>query len=254
MKKVSSIIMTIVIIMMAIMPAAAASDSFVPSIDAKDGPKIIMQTDSKGNEVAAIIYDKDGHEIIGVPDGAVIVTPVSDLNGAADAIKEALTYANKQINDSGNLGDLTDELAAYLKQHYPEMNLNDLVVSQLFDIRLDDEYSKYLADGAYFRVMLDVGESFILYLMSQNQVWSLGKDYKVDGDIVTLDLTGPTQIALVKSNYTGAVPADKNEAQTTSPQTGNYTNVLLITLGVLFAAGAALLIVMLVRSKSKAAK
>lgn len=255
MKKVFSIILAVMVMVIAVVPAAAASNSFVPSIEAKDGPKIVLQTDSKGNKVAAIIYDKDGHEITGVPEGAVIITPLSAANEADSAIKEALEYAHKQITDADNLGDLTAEVNEYLKKNYPEMNLDDLTVSQLFYIRLNDEYSKYLTDGAYFTVKLDFGESFLFYLMSQNNKWSLGKDYKVDGSVVTLNLSAPTQIALIKSNYSPAgVPANKNNAQTTSPQTGNYTNILLITLGVLFAAGAVLLIVIYARGKAKTTK
>lgn len=251
MKKMISIIMALMIIMLAVVPAAAASDSFVPSIEAKNGPQTVTQTDSKGENAAAIIYDKDGHEIIAVPEDALIITPIADLNNASDAIKEALKHAQEQITNAGNLSDLTSEVESYLKKNYPDISLEDLAVSQLFDIRLNDEYSKYLTNGAYFRVKLDLGESFIFFLMSQDKAWSLGKDYAVDGNSLTLDLTGPTQIALVKSNYSSSLPEDKNNTETTSPQTGNYTNILLITLGVLFVAGAALLVVMLVRSKSK---
>lgn len=250
MKKIFSILLAVMIIAMTVIPAVAASDSFVPSIEGKFGPTIVLQTDSKGNSVAAIIYDKDGHEIIGVPEGSVIITPLSGAADAIDAIKEALAYAHKQISDADNLGALSDEVNSYLKEHYPEMSLDDLVVSQLFDIRLDDEYSKHLTDGAYFNVKLDFGESFLFLLLSQDKAWNLCKDYKVDGNVATLNLSGPTQIALVKSNYSPAgVPSDKNNADVKSPQTGDYANVLLISLGVLFAVGAALLIVMFAKNK-----
>lgn len=250
MKKMFSILLAVMIIAMTVIPAAAASDSFVPSIEEKYSPTIVLQTDSKGNSVAAIIYDKDGHEITGVPEGSVIITPLSDADDAANAIKEALYYAQKQIQDADNLGDLTDEVNVYLKEHYPEMSLDDLVVSQLFDVRLDDEYSKYLTDGAYFNVKLDLGESFLFALLSQDKVWSLCKDYKLDGSVVTLNLSAPTQVALVKSNYSpSGVPSNKNNAEVKSPQTGDYTNILLISLGVLSAVGAALFIVMFARSK-----
>lgn len=250
MKKIFSLLLTVMLIAVATLPAVAASDSFVPSIDAKSGPAIIMQTDSKGNSVGAIIYDKDGHEIIGVPKDAVIITPVSGAADAVDAIKEALTHAQKQITDADNLDALTNKVSSYLKEHYPEISLDDLLVSQLFDIRLDDKYSKYLTDGAYFNVKLDFGESFLFFLLSQDKEWTLCKNYKIDGNVVTLDLFGPTQVALVKSNYSPAgVPSDKNDTDVKSPQTGDYTNILLISLGVLFAAGAALFIVMFVRNE-----
>lgn len=245
-----SILLAVMILAMTVIPAAAASNSFVPSIEGKYSPKIVLQTDSKGNSAAAIIYDKDGHEITGVPESAVIITPLSGTDDAANAIKEALDYAQKQIKDADNLGDLTDEVNAYLKEHYPDISLDDLVVSQLFDVRLDDEYSKYLNDGAYFNVKLDFGESFLFFLLSKDKDWSLCKDYKVDGSVVTLNLSEPTQVALVKSNYSpSGVPSNKNDSEVKSPQTGDYTNVLLISLGVLSAVGAALFIVMFARNK-----
>lgn len=253
MKKVFAIILAIMVVMTAAIPASAASDSFVPSIEQKDGPKIISQTDSKGNEVYAIIYDKDGHEIIGVPEDSIIITPISGAANSEKIIKDALEYAYQQIKDADNIGDLTSEVNDYIKKNYPEMSLNDLLVSQLFDIRLTDEYSKHLTDGSYFRIKLDFGESFLFYLMSYDKTWSIAKDYKMEGGVVTLDLSGATQIALVKSNYTPAV-SDKNNAQTTSPQTGNYTTVLWIALGVLFACAATVLVVMYVKKRTKNVK
>lgn len=251
MKKLFSLIITVVIVMMAVIPASAASDSFVPSIDAKEGPVIIIQTDSKGNQVGSIIYDKDGHEVIGVPADAIIITPVAGISDAEAAIKEALEYAKNQIVGAATLADLTDEVNEYLKKNYPEIDLEDLSVSQLFDIRLNDEYSNYLVDGAYFNVKLDLGESFLFFLIAQNQNWVLGKDYTIDGTTITINLTGASQLAFVKANASSSVPADKNNADVVSPQTGNYTEVLFITLGVLFAVGAVLLATMFVKNRAK---
>lgn len=250
MKKIFSILMAVIMIAMTVTSVAAAPDSFVPSIEAKDGPSIVLTVDSKGNDVAAIIYDKDGHEIIGVPEEFVIVTPMAGATLAIDIIKDALEYAQKQINDADNLGDLSDEIAEFLQKNYPDIDLNDLLVSQLFDVRLAGEYSKYLKDGAKFSVQLDFGESFLCFLMSQGNDWVLCKDYKADGNVVTLNLTGATQIALVKNNYSPSdLPSNKNEASVESPQTSDYTNFLFISLGVLFAAGAVLLMVMFVNDK-----
>ena len=80
--------------------------------------------------------------------------------------------------------------------------------------------------------------------MLQGNEWAICKDYTVNGNIVTLTLTGPTQIALVKSNYSG--PDDPGIQ---SPQTSDYTTGLFISLGVLFAVGAVLLVVVYTKSK-----
>lgn len=247
MKKIFTAVLSLVIIAMSVMSVAAAPDSFVPSIEFKGAPTIYGQLDSQGNTVGAIIYDENGHEVAGVPADAVIITPLGGASQAANAIKEALEYAKGQINDSNNLGDLSAEVSDYLSKNYPNININDLSISQIFDIRLDGKYAGYMKDGYKFKVKLDIGESFLFLLLSQNKNWSVCKDYQLNGNILTLTLSEPTQIALVKN--TGLIPESPNDVPNQSPQTGDYTTVLFISLGVLFAVGALLLFVMLAKSK-----
>ena len=164
--------------------------------------------------------------------------------GLFDKIKNALQNALNQINAADDLGELSKEIADYIKDNNLDVEIKDLVVSQLFDIRLDDEYLELLEDGGSFTVQLNVDESFLFLLMLQGNEWAICKDYTVNGNIVTLTLTGPTQIALVKSNYSG--PDDPGIQ---SPQTSDYTTGLFISLGVLFAVGAVLLVVVYTKSK-----
>lgn len=250
MKKILSMLLAVMMLLMTVISVSAAPNSFTPSIDAKDSPTIITQTDSNGKIVHSIIFNKNGHEITGVPAGGIIITPIAGADSAPDDIKGAIKNAQNQINGTDNLGDLSEEVNEYLSNNHPDIDASDLVVSQLFDIRLDDEYSEQLTDGVYFTVQLDISESFLFLLMLVDGKWTICKDYKVDGNILTLNLTGPTQIALVKSNYSPTeLPADKNEAEVQSPQTGTFTNLLFITLGVLFALGAVLLMVMFAKNK-----
>ena len=244
MKKLFTIIMVVLLALTAVVSVSAAQDSFVPSVDVKDGPKVVLQTDSNGNSVAAIIYDKNGHETGSVAQGGVIITPLSGMNSAPDKVKNALQSAFNQINATDDLGELSKEIADYIKDNNLDVEIKDLVVSQLFDIRLDDEYLELLEDGGSFTVQLNVDESFLFLLMLQGNEWAICKDYTVNGNIVTLTLTGPTQIALVKSNY--SAPDDPGIQ---SPQTSDYTTGLFISLGVLFAVGAVLLVVVYTKSK-----
>ncbi|MGN1051602.1 MAG: hypothetical protein ACI4QE_04815, partial [Acutalibacteraceae bacterium] len=147
-------------------------------------------------------------------------------------------------------GDLSTEVDAYLKKHYSGMSANDLVISQLFDVRLDGENAKKVKNGYTYTVQMEVGEPFLFFLMKTDTGWTICKNYKINGNIVTFELSEPTQIALVKSNYTpSGVSGDKNSAEYSSPQTSNYTSILLISLGVLFAVCAALFIVVFARKK-----
>ncbi|MDD6251375.1 MAG: hypothetical protein PUA85_01845 [Oscillospiraceae bacterium] len=244
MKKLFTMIMVVLLTLTAVVSVSAAQDSFVPSVDVKDGPKVVLQTDSNGNSVAAIIYDKNGHETGSVAQGGIIITPLSGMNSAPDKVKNALQSAFNQINATDDLGELSKEIADYIKDNNLDVEIKDLVVSQLFDIRLDDEYLELLEDGGSFTVQLNVDESFLFLLMLQGNEWAICKDYTVNGNIVTLTLTGPTQIALVKSNY--SAPDDPGIQ---SPQTSDYTTGLFISLGVLFAVGAVLLVVVYTKSK-----
>ena len=249
MKKLFTMILVVLLTLTAVVSVSAAQDSFVPSVDVKDGPKVVLQTDSNGNSVAAIIYDKNGHETGSVAQGGVFITPLSGMNSAPDKVKNALQNALNQINAADDLGELSKEIADYIKDNNLDVEVKDLVVSQLFDIRLDDEYLELLEDGGSFTVQLNVDESFLFLLMLQGNEWAICKDYKVNGSIVTLTLTGPTQIALVKSSYSpsGNLPGDEPGIQ--SPQTSDYTTGLFISLGVLFAVGAVLLVVVYTKSK-----
>ena len=244
MKKLFTMILVVLLTLTAVVSVSAAQDSFVPSVDVKDGPKVVLQTDSNGNSVAAIIYDKNGHETGSAAQGGVIITPLSGMNSAPDKVKNALQNAFNQINATDDLGELSKEIADYIKDNNLDVEIKDLVVSQLFDIRLDDEYLELLEDGGSFTVQLNVDESFRFLLMLQGDEWAICRDYTVNGIIVTLTLTGPTQIALVKSNY--SAPDDPGIQ---SPQTSDYTTGLSISLGVLFAVGAVLLVVVYTKSK-----
>ena len=244
MKKLFTMILVVLLTLTAVVSVSAAQDSFVPSVDVKDGPKVVLQTDSNGNSVAAIIYDKNGHETGSVAQGGIIITPLSGMNSAPDKVKNALQNAFNQINAADDLGELSKEIADYIKDNNLDVEIKDLVVSQLFDVRLDDEYLELLEVGGSFTEQLNVDESFLFLLMLQGNEWAICKDYTVNGNIVTLTLTGPTQIALVKSNYSG--PDDPGIQ---SPQTSDYTTGLSISLGVLFAVGAVLLVVVYTKSK-----
>ena len=188
MKKLFTMILVVLLTLTAVVSVSAAQDSFVPSVDVKDGPKVVLQTDSNGNSVAAIIYDKNGHETGSVAQGGIIITPLSGMNSAPDKVKNALQNAFNQINAADDLGELSKEIADYIKDNNLDVEIKDLVVSQLFDIRLDDEYLELLEDGGSFTVQLNVDESFLFLLMLQGNEWAICKDYKVNGSIVTLTL------------------------------------------------------------------
>ncbi|MGN1051445.1 MAG: hypothetical protein ACI4QE_04005, partial [Acutalibacteraceae bacterium] len=107
MKKSISILLAVMMIAMTVVTASART--FVPSIDAKDGPTVVTQTDSNGNTVGSIIYDKNGHQVAGVPTGSLIITPISGANSASNDIKKDLNKAQKEINNAKNVGDLSTE-------------------------------------------------------------------------------------------------------------------------------------------------
>lgn len=250
MKKLFSIVLVFMIAVIAVVPAFAASDSFVPSIEAKDNPTLISQVDSKGNQVGGIIYDSNGNEVVGIPEDAIIITSYANADSASDEIKQALESAYDRIIKTGNMGSLVGNLQDYMSKNYPDIDIDDLLVSQLFDIRLKDEYSKYLVNGAYLEVKLDLSESFLFLIMAQENNWILGKDYRIEGNNLILRLTGSTQIATIKAKTSSNVPADKNNADVVSPKTGDNTNPIFVILGGAFAVFAVVFIAAYAKNKS----
>ena len=146
MKKLATLLLAVVLMMTTALPAFAAE--FTPSVEGKAAPEIIPQIGKDGKEYAAIIRDADGNEVMGVPIGELIVTPVSQTDEADAKIRETLESAYAQLKSVSSLTELSHQLETVIKAFSPDMTVDDLVVRDLFDVSVTGTCAEYLAvDG-----------------------------------------------------------------------------------------------------------
>ena len=148
MKKIRSLLLAGILVLSLSAPAFAAE--FTPSVESKAAPEVVTQKDSSGNECAAIIYDADGKELVGVPTDDLIVTPVSSTDDTVSAeVKAALESAYEQLQSVSSLAELSSDLESVIKEVSADLTLDDLVVRDLFDVTVTGAYAEYLSqDGA----------------------------------------------------------------------------------------------------------
>lgn len=146
-KKIFTMFLSIALATVLSIPAMAAE--FTSSVEAKPAPEIVAQTDSKGNECAAIIYDAEGKEVTGVPSGDLIVTPVSADSAPSPEIKEKLEAAYEQIRSVSSLTELSEELEPVIKEVSPSLTVDDLVVRDMFDVTVSGTYADYLSQEGH---------------------------------------------------------------------------------------------------------
>ena len=133
--------------------SAVAAEKFTPSVSQKPAPEIVVQQNEKKDEAAAIIRNEEKKEIVSVPVGDLLVTPVSkateqtmeqlpvpttpeghvDLDQTVElkdedleikegdseelAISKNLLKATKQVQKTEELSELVADLDEILKGH-----------------------------------------------------------------------------------------------------------------------------------------
>lgn len=142
-KKIFTMFLAIVLTVTMSIPAMAAE--FTPSVEGKPAPDVVTQTDSNGNECAAIIYDANGNEVTGVPSGDLIITPVSAEDAPSSEIKEKLMDAYEQLQSVSSLTELSPDLETVIKEVSTSLTVDDLVVRDMFDVSVTGTYADYLS-------------------------------------------------------------------------------------------------------------
>ena len=136
-KKLSALLLTAALVCVSAVPAFA--DNFTPSVTQKEAPKVVATKTADGTEVGAIIYDKDGNEVEGIPMDQIKVIPISSSE-ASDELKKA----NDEIKNAASLKDICPEVETTLAGITSDVKVEDLVVSDLFDVILPEEAQKKL--------------------------------------------------------------------------------------------------------------
>ncbi len=225
MKKIAALLLAVVLVMATAVPALAAG--FTPSVEAKPAPTVVPQTGSDGEEYEAIIYDESKKQVIGVPDGALIVTPKSEAEAAQTDIKQKLDTAYEQIQAVNSLAELSSDLEAAAKEVSPDLTVDDLVVRDMFDVSVMGTYADYLAvEGNSLAIRFDLStdaQSLVAVLFSEDgKTWKTipSSDIERYGNFsVSIVLYSKGVLAFVFD--VGELPVDPNGPD--APQTGDPT-------------------------------
>ena len=242
-KRISSLLLVMALV--ASFSGTVFAAEFTPSVKSKPAPEIVMQKGSDGKEYAAIIYDADGKEMIGVPSGALIVTPVSAASQAPlPEIRAMLESAYKQIKSAKQLTALSEELEKVVKEISLDLQIEDLAVRDLFDVTVIGTYAEYLSQegsciSVRFKLSADA-ESLIAVLHNmEGTTWETVSNDRITrnkdctADIVFYELS---PVAFVFD--VGQLDVDPNGPK--SPQTGDpVTDPVLLGIGGAVAVFAA---------------
>ena len=247
-KRAFGLFLAVVMVLTMSIPVFAAD--FTPSVEAKQAPEIAAQKDSQGNDCAAIIYDADGNEIAGVPFGNLIITPISSCENSSAEIRERLKAAYQQLKSADRLTDLSADLEKIVKEMFPNLTEDDLVIRDLFDVSVTGIYADYLKqEGNYIKIRFKLSEDAKLLAAVLHNI--IGSDWETvvndritrnddkTVDVVFYDLS---PIALLFD--AGKLGVDPNGP--TSPQTGepepNNSVWVFAAAAVVLAAGCAVVV------------
>ena len=218
-KKLSALLLTTVLVCASAVPVFA--DNFTSSVTQKEAPTIETVKMADGTEVGAIIYDKDGKEVEGVALDDIVITPISS-DKASDELKEA----NDEIKAAASLKDICADIETTLAKTGSDAKVEDLVVSDLFDVQLPEEAEKLLQEeGNTITIRFNLGAKQGELLMSMvncdGTKWEMvnqdGIKINADGTVdVTFDKFCP--VAFVKDS--AAVSVNPNGPS--SPQTSDF--------------------------------
>lgn len=207
---------------------------FTPSVEGKDSPDIITVV-------------VDGEEI---PAEDLVITPVSDRDDASEEISDRLEDAYEQIETVTILDELVPQINEVVDQ-IPGLEVDDLVVRDLFDISASEQIEEMLQNGQSITICFDLGISADEFVMGiQNLVgteWDIVqvRNRGNGAACVTIEHTGPLAIIVAKDSESiqdDTVPlANFEESIDTIAPTGIDSRTSLGVLGVslVVAVGAA---------------
>lgn len=253
MKKLA-LFLSVLLIAVTLAAPASAAVNFTPSVEQKPAPTVDPITDSNGDQVSAIIRDQNGGEVHGVSidSGELIVTPISQVSQAAQAISEMLTKAYEQIQQADTIADLAPDVGDFLQTIGSASQVADLVVRDVFDVSLTGTAAEYLAqEGNSITLRFDLGlapsATLIVLHNYEGSNWEIIPDDRVvqnaDGTVdVTFGSLSP--IAFVVDSTETDTSASTDAGAPTSPQTGDSSlppvaGAGLIALGCVALASAA---------------
>ena len=140
MKKLTAIMVSVMLIIAMAMPAFA--EGYVDSITAKPAPGIVGGDD----KVIGTVLDENGNKIADIHEGDIVITGITEMDQLSDEAKAELEKALKEIKDG------TAELPQALK----DLLGNNPVAKDLFDVTaVAKDIIDYLAEGHSIQLTFD---------------------------------------------------------------------------------------------------
>ena len=230
MKRFLTCMLTLMLAVVLTVPALA---NFTPSVEAKPAPEVVEK-----DQIAAVIKDSTGATVDEITTLELVITPASEKNQAvAEKITDNLVRAEKQIADVEHLGHLTPEMEQALQQakkenkipHIDEVNVEDLVVRDLFDVSIvRDGQVIPVPDGhtVTFSIQTDLSDDELHFVLHNpvNHDWEVLEEAEAAHDgIITISVDSLSPFAIVVDQ---ATDLDVDPTAPSSPQTGESTSVL----------------------------
>ena len=155
MKKVICLLAALVMMLSIAMPAFAAENTFVPSIDYKPDPEIVPVQDEKGEDYIGVIRDANGEILSYVGHGCILITPVAYIWDEEIEVSEPVRELLQYLYDALSSGDMT---IPYDK-HEADLDPANMVIRDLFDVRwVCDEHREMVEkEGVVFEITFDMG-------------------------------------------------------------------------------------------------
>lgn len=260
MKKIAVVILAVALAAMMGM-SVFADDLFMPSVEAKVAPELGSVTDNEGNTYNALIVDEQGNQTGISTEGEGMVIAIVSIADSTDhavaAISDKLKSAQSQIQNATTLADLSENLGTALTAMISastvptaaELTVEDLAVSQLFDVSLVEN-----------NAVVDLGESkkltytiktdltsddfFVLLHNVNGDEWEIVENVVLgeDGTLtVTVNSLSPFALVIEKPADISVDPAGPS-----SPTTGVEFNAVYAFAAVAFVA---LAVVFFVKAK-----
>ena len=217
MRKVRLFAVMLLVIALLATSAFAAADNFVPSIEQNDAPAVTATADGSTLEIIVTPYSrKDSPD---TNDAALAAKIKSGLEQAMSDLNAARTLGDLKSADGTVQGDLGKAIEG------TDYTVNDLVVTDLFDVSVGGDYS-----GS---VTLDIakGNGVLAVLHSPEPgVWEV-VDNAVSGNHTTLTVDNLSPFALVAAKTEDAgTPVAPGQNPVTSPQTGETVNSTVLAM------------------------
>ncbi len=209
----------------------AAGDLFMPSVEQKGAPEVTATADGKDANIIVTPYSEKDN-------------PDTDDAALAAQITAGLEQAKSDIDAVDSLGDLKSKdgtIASDLEKAIAGSGytLDDLVVTDLFDVSAEDGY-----DGPMTLAIVVAGDVLTVLHSPEPGVWEV-VPFTKDGNkiIINVDGLGPFALIAAKTNASGKdskddKTTDKSGEKVTSPQTGETVNSSVMIVAMLMLAAA----------------